>query len=339
MFRIARFGESIGIAAEKPDKPQSDQRLAQNSAELTQAVTEMETLRRELCENLDKRARRVLPFVPVAVFGIFVVSDGWMAPLVQLPWFGLVTLIGSVVSWLLIQYRPAKIYRQTMRALMGRSIAIALGGFTHDPEPIISKAKLRAWPLFPYVSNVEGVDMFNGQRGGHDVTICRLDVNYNYKVQQRRVSHWKSNLHAICIKLEASPLGAISAVLLPGMIDNRLHRAVRKDHGLGVNPPLPGFEKTFLPFLATELDGTSLQERLNLDVLRALGEHDRVVLLFHQGQTIALFPLSSDVFVPFAPPPYWQKINPEAMLVTMSHDLQRLECRLQAVIALQQRDI
>jgi len=340
MRRLANIGASIGIARRGDDARATDTRVQQQRAELDQAVAELEKLRTDICAGLDRRARLVLPMVALAVFVLFMALYGWSAPLREFPRLIIISAISIVVAWLLLQYRPARIYRQTMRAIIGRSVAIALHGFTHKPDPVISKDTLRRWPLLPHVSAVDGADLFKGQRRGQDVTICRLNINYHYRAQQRRESHRQSNLHAICIKLDINPLGNATAVVLPDMIDNRIHKAVRGKHGLCAVAPLAGLEQQFLAFAASEDTFALLQGKLTQNALLELGQRDTAILVFHEGQTIALFPLESDIFVPFAPLPFWRRIDQKEMLSSISYDLAQMEERLDMVLALQlcQRD-
>ncbi|MDD7973832.1 hypothetical protein [Roseinatronobacter alkalisoli] len=335
MRQISKLGATVGIAPKGDHAKETDKRLHRQSAELERAVAELEKLRRDICDGLDWRARLVLPLVPLAVIVLFIVFYGWSAPFLELPRLILLSAISTVVAWLLLQYRPSKIYRQTMRAIIGRSVAIALLDFTHNPEPSISKDKLRRWPLFPHVSAVEGIDLFKGQRGGHNVAICRLNINYHYKAQQRRESHRKSNLHAICIKLDSNLLGTATAVLLPGMIDNRIHKAITGKHGLTRAPLMQDFENLFAAYGASGGNFARRLEQLNTDALQELGQRERVILVFHDAQTIALFPQDSDIFVPFAPLSYWQKINTQELLWKISRDLAQMEDRLNMVLSLQ----
>ena len=334
MRRVASIGASIGIARKGDPARETDLRIQRQSAEIAHAVAELENLRRDICERLDRLARLVLPLVPLAVALIFVILYGWSAPFVEFPHLVILSLLAVLVAWLLLQYRTARIYRQTMRAIIGRSVAIALDGFTHEPEPAISKDKLRRWPLFPHVSAVEGIDLFKGQKAGREVTLCRLNINYHYKAQQRRETHRQSNLHAICIKLDSNPLDDATAVLLPNMVDRRIHKAITGKHGLTRTAQPPGFENLFAAFGASEDSFARLLERLNSDGLQELGQRDRVILAFHDAQTIALFPLDSDIFVPFAPLPYWEPVDQEKIMRSLSADFVQMETRLNLILSL-----
>lgn len=336
MRRIASIGASIGIARKGDAAHATDMRLQKQNAELDHAVVELEKLRGDICDSLDRRARLVLPLVGLSIILIFIALYGWSAPFLEFPRLLVLSALSILVAWLLLQYWPARIYRQTMRAIMGRSVAIALRGFTHTPDPVISKDKLRRWPLFPHVSAVQGADMFKGKRAGQDVTLCRLNINYHSKAQQRRESHRKSNLHAICIKLDINPLGDASAVLLPDMVDIRLHKAIKRKHGLSAVAPMKGLEQQFLAFADSEDTLEILQQRLPRNLLFKLAQRDRVILAFHEGQTIALFPLESDIFVPFAPLPYWKSIDPTELMSRMSDDLAQMEDRLDIILSLQE---
>ena len=333
---IAHIGASIGIARKGYAARVTDMRFQQQNAEFDHAAVELEKLRGDICDSLDWRARLVLPLVALAVILIFIALYGWSAPFLELPRLLVLSAFSILVAWLLLQYRPARIYRRTMRAVMGRSVAIALRGFTHTPDPVISKDKIRHWPLFPHVSSVQGTDLFKGARAEQDVTVCRLNINYHYKAQQRRESHRKSNLHAICIKLDINPLGDASAVLLPDMVDIRLHKAIKGKHGLSAAAPMKGLEQQFLAFADSEDTLEILQQKLPRILSFKLAQRDRVILAFQEGQTIALFPLESDIFVPFAPLPYWKSIDPTELMSVMSDDLAQLEDRLDVILSLQE---
>ncbi|WP_296477037.1 hypothetical protein [Roseinatronobacter sp.] len=334
MRRIASIGASIGIARKGGPARATDIRLRQQSTELDHAVVELEKLRRNICDGLDRRARLVLPLVALAVLFIFIALFGWSAPFLEFPRLLVLSAISILVAWLFVQYRPARVYRQTTRAIIGRSAAIALRGFTYEPDPVISKDKIRHWPLFPHVSAVQGADLFKGQRAGQEVTLCRLNINYHYKAQQRRDSHRKSNLHAICIKLNINPLGDATAVLLPNMVDIRIHKAIKGKHGLCAVAPIAGLEQQFLAFAESDDTLKRIERQFPQKLLLELAQRDRVILAFHEGQTIALFPLESDIFVPFAPLAYWQPIDPKEIMSRMSDDLAQMENRLNMVLSL-----
>ncbi|MFN4099507.1 MAG: hypothetical protein ACK4GT_06995, partial [Pararhodobacter sp.] len=288
MQRIVEIGQRLGIARPPEAAPGAEPRVAGSFPEIERAAADLETLRGEICDALDRRARLVLPGVALALLVLAVALYGWQELLWGLPNLALIITLGILVAWLLVQHRPAQIYRQTLRAINGRSVALALNGFTHTPDPVISKEKLRLWPLFPHVSAVDGFDLFKGQRDGHEVTLCRLNINYHYRARQRRESHRQSNLHAICIKIDASPLDDTSVVLLPDMIDIRIHKAITTMHGLQIADLPPQLEGQFLAFTAPGTAGAGWTAELRPDVLASLGKGDPAIVIFHQGETIAL---------------------------------------------------
>jgi len=340
MTRLAGLGATFGIKRKPASIPLPEKELTGLKVRLAPVGSQLESLRQDTCDRLDKQARIVLPLVAVAAIGLLVFLGGGLTALLHVPQLLVVVLIAVTVSWLLLQHGPYRRYKSATRSVFGQAVANELSGFDYNPDPDIRLDALRKLPLFPYVSAAQGWDLMTGIRNGYSVSICRLNVNYHYRRTQRRQSHRNSNLHAIYVKVAASPLGTESAVLLPDMVDIRIHRAIADKHGLKAASFNDGtLETRFKPFLSASTAVKSLAEPRTRDVLIGLGQlPDSPLIVFTPGQTIAMFPLQSDLFVPFAPRPYWEPFDLDQLAHEFASDLAELHSRLIAVVELQDQD-
>ena len=326
MGGIVSMGASIGIAPKPPEPAKPDPRIAAQQPDLERAADALEELRGDICTRLDRRALVVLPLVALGVVVLLVALYGGRVLTWGLLNTGLLVLIAVALAWLLLQRGPARVFRQTMRAILGRSIASALGGFTHQLDPAISHDTLRDWPLFPRITEVTGHDLLTGTIHGQDVSIARLHVDYHIRTRRERNRRIAQPLHAICIRIDAGLPRHVSAVFLPDMIDRQIHRAITKTHGLEDHTLPADLARHFQAYVAP--DSHTVLQMLDHDALAAIGENDPAIVVFHAGQTIALFPLGSDIFVPLAPQPYWREIDRAELLAQLNDDLRIFERRL-----------
>jgi hypothetical protein len=341
MIRIEAFGASLGIRRKPVSTPLPDSDAQRLRERLAPLASQLEELRRDTCAKLDKQARILLPSVAVVTIALFVLIGGGAAALLALPRLVIVVLIAVTVAWLLLQHAPYRAHKRATRIVFAQAVAQELSGFDYTPDPEIALDDLRALAVFPHVSAAQGWDMMRGERDGLAVSICRLNINYHYRRSQRRESHRKSNLHAICVEVAASPLGAVHAVLLPGMVDIRIHRAITRKHGLEVVPTGDAtLDSRFKAFLSDPAAVKALTEPPMREALSELGRRaDAPLTIFSPGRTVALFPLPGDIFVPFAPRPYWEPVDLDRFIQAYACDLADLHSRLMAVIALQSRQL
>lgn len=340
MARLAGLGATFGIKRKPTAIPLPEKELIRLKERFAPVGSQLENLRQETCEKLDKQARLVLPSVAVVAIGLFVFLGGGFTALLHIPQLLVFVLIAVTVSWLLLQYGPYRRYKSATRSVFGQAVANDLSGFDYDPDPDIGLDALRKLPLFPRVSHAQAWDLMSGIRNGYSISICRLNVNYDYRNAVKRRKSYGANLHAIYIKVAASPLGNESAVLLPDMVDMRIHRAVADKHGLKPASFNDGtLDTSFKPFLSASSRLKGLTELPMRDGLLGLGQlADSPLIVFTPGQTIAMFPLRSDLFVPFTPRPYWEPFDHDQLVYEFALDLAELHSRLIAVVELQVLD-
>ena len=301
----------------------SDEDRAALQARLTPAVERLLVLRDEVVAEVDEKARVPVPAAAgVALLVVWLTSGNLLLAL------GIAAAAaGGVFS--ILSLGPAMRHDADVRRTFGPDLARYLADFSHETEGFLPDEVAEGWKLFPRVDRALWLDRMQGTREGRAATMYRLSARYYREAPANADArpHRAETLEAFAVEIPAAPL-AEDVVILMSRREVRPLSTGPLARGLAPVDACEGRLRRYYTVLAADPGHAArvlTPERCAQ--IRALAEdylgrrpRRPPILLFLPDRLLALFPLTPRLRL-FRPPPFWQPLDPDAVLDRFASDL------------------
>lgn len=296
------------------------------AAQITPHLDALETIRLQTLATVDRRARL---FVPLAGAGVFVAliaaGQGMTAAVI----FG---LIAVVVGWFIAMGNRPGQYQAMVKARFATVTSAHLSGFDHIVEPATDLAHLRGWRLFPDLQSARTSDRIKGQRGGRSLSLSEMSIAYA-PGKRDRSDHV---LSCSVVEVASGAVAGAMVVLTPKDAPPRILTSQHKAADLIATSTGDAAFDAVYSLRTSDAETTHLltpELRRAILALDGIAPAGRPYLVFLPGYLAVLFP-TTFADLAFHVPPYWIRIDPEALLAQFASDLARKNSLINAVLRL-----
>lgn len=311
-----------GVVVDLPD----EERDALQSL-VSPMVADLEALRLQTLETVDKRARLLVPLAGGAAFiALLLGGQGLVSALI----FG---ALAAVAGWFLAMGHRASKYQAAVKSRIAPVTTGLLAGFDHGVEPETDLARVRDWQLFPKLQSARTLDRVAGVKNGFAVRLSEMQVGYSSSAKLDMIDHTLS-FAVFEVQVASDGIGAIA--LTPNDAPPRLLAEQAKSDGLRAT--LTGdadFDRVYRvrvnpPDALAALTPDLRSAILGLAVEAPAG---RPYVVLTPEYLVVLFPtLHADLA--FHVPPYWVPIDAQALVAQFASDLAARTKLLNAVLNL-----
>jgi hypothetical protein len=299
------------------------------AAQITPHLDALEALRLQTLATVDRRARLFVPLAGGGAFVILLVAGQAVATAIV---FGVVC---ALVGWFIAMGNRSGLYQSAVKTRFATVISAHLSGFDHTVEPETDLAKLQGWRLFPDLQSATTSDRIKGQRDGRSLSLSEMSIAY----AQGRRDRLDYVLPFSVVEVASGTVDGAIIVLTPKDAPPRILDAQGKAADL--LPASTGdaaFDadyslRTSDPDAARLLTPKLRAAILALDKAAPSG---RPYLVFLPGYLAVLFP-TTFADTAFHVPPYWVRIDAEALLAQFASDLAVKNSLINAVLSLNER--
>lgn len=289
------------------------------AAEIAPWLEELEALRRQTLDTVDRRARWMVPLAGIGT-AIALLAGGWGVASATL--FGLLAALGG---WFIAIGRRAERYQAAVKRGFGDTVTTRMPGLTHVVEPETDLAQVRDWWLFPELQSARTLDRFEGDLQGRSVSLSEMAIAYAPGRRARsaaRSSMPDAVLHVAAIEA-AWPAGDGTVLALTP--SDALPVAATGD---------AVFDAAYVLRCAGD-SGRVLTPELRASILAMdrIELPGRPFLSIRPGRVAVLFPLDLN-HLAFHAPPYWIPIDADALLARFASDLAHRSALIRMVLEL-----
>ena len=296
------------------------------AAQIAPHLDALEALRLQTLATVDSRARL---FVPLAGGGAFVALLVGGQGLASAVIFG---LLAAVVGWFIAMGNRSSKYQATVKSRFATVISAHQSGFDHVVEPETDLARLRSWRLFPDLQSARTTDRIKGQRDGRSLSLSEMSIAY---APGRR----GSTDHVLTLSVVEVASGAVDGamvVLTPKDAPPRILASQGKAADLPAAFTGDAAFDAAYSLRSSDPDATRLltaDRRAAILALDKVAPAGRPYLVFLPGYLAVLFPtMFADLA--FHVPPYWVRIDADALLAQFASDLALKNSLINAVLHL-----
>ncbi len=296
------------------------------AALITPHLDALEVLRLQTLATVDSRARLLVPLVGGGAF-VALLAGGQAASTAVI--FGLVS---AFVGWFIAMGNRSGQYQATVKTRFATATSAHLSGFDHIVEPETDLAHLPGWRLFPDLQSARTSDRIKGQRDGRSLSLSELSIAY----APGRNGSSDHVLSCSVVEVASGAVDGAMMVLTPKDAPWRILDAQDKAADLlAAATGDAAFDavyslRTSDPASAHLLTPKLRREILALDQAAPAG---RPYLVFLPGYLAVLFP-TTFADLAFHVPPYWVRIDAEALLAQFASDLALKNSLINAVLHL-----
>lgn len=312
-----------GVVVDLPDEE-----LVALQNRVNPLIADLEALRHQTLEAVDRRARVLVPLPgAVAFVALLLGGQGLVSALV----FG---ALAAAAGWFVAMGNRASEYQTAVKSRIASVTTGALAGLEHTAEPETDLAFVRDWQLFPELQSARTLDCLTGIRNGFSVRLSEMQVGYSPSAKQDMLDH---TLSFAVFEVEGFAHGSGAITLTPNDAPRRLLAEQAK--ASGVQATLTGdadFDLVYKLRVSQPgaLDTLTPELRSGILGLARVAPAGRPYVVLTPEYLVVLFPtLHPDLA--FHAPPYWVPIDAEALVAQFASDLAIRIKLLNAVLSLQ----
>lgn len=296
------------------------------AAQIAPHLDALEALRLQTLATVDSRARLLVPLVGGGAFVALLAGGQAMGAAVI---FG---LLSAFVGWFIAMGNRSGQYQAAVKSRFATVISAHLSGFDHVVEPETDLARLRGWHLFPDLQSARTSDRIKGQREGRPLSLSEMSIAYAPGKRDR-------SDHVLSFSVVEVASGAVEGamvVLTPKDAPWRILDAQGKAADLLA---LSTSDAAFDAAYGLRTSDSETARLLTTDLRAAILALDKVApagrpyLVFLPGYLAVLFP-TTFADLAFHVPPYWVRIDAEALLAQFASDLALKNSLINAVLRL-----
>ncbi|MBW6507889.1 MAG: hypothetical protein K0B00_14260 [Rhodobacteraceae bacterium] len=296
------------------------------SAKITPHLDALDALRLQTLATVDSRARLLVPLAGGGAF-VALIAGGQGAATALI-----VGLIAAVVGWFIAMGNRSGKYQAAVKNRFGTVTSAHLSGFDHVVEPETDLAELRDWRLFPDLQSARTSDRIKGQRDGRSLSLSEMSIAF----APGRRGGSDHVLSCSVVEVASSAVDGAILVLTPKEAPPRILEAQRKAADLlAASTGDAAFDAVY-SLRASDPETARLLTTERRAAILALGDVAPAAhpyLVFLPGYLVVLFPtMFADLA--FHVPPYWVRIDAEALLAQFASDLALKNSLINAVLHL-----
>jgi hypothetical protein len=296
------------------------------AAQITPHLDELEELRLQTLATVDSRARLL---VPLAGGGAFLALLGGGQAMATAVIFG---IIAALVGWFIAMGNRSGQYQAAVKTRFATVISAHLSGFDHVVEPETDLDRLRGWHLFPDLQSARTSDRIKGQRDGRSLSLSEMRVAYA-PGKRDRLDHVLS--FSVVEVASGAANGAMMAMTPKDAPQRILHAQGEATDLLASLTGDAAFDVVY-SLRTSDPEAARLPTAKLCAAILALDEaapSGRPYLVFLPGYLAVLFP-TTFADLAFHVPPYWVRIDAEALLAQFASDFAVKNSLINAVLSL-----